>query len=104
LAAAGFLLSGVGDAPATDATTIRFAEGNESAAELVAAHLVGPSVLTPDAAVEGVLLVMGHDWKGVSETAKEPPPTTTTSAAPDATTTTSAEPATTATAAPAPAC
>jgi LCP family protein required for cell wall assembly len=98
LAAAGFLLSGVGDASVADATTIRFADGNEAAATLVASHLVGPAVLAPDPAVEGVILVMGRDWKGVSETAKEPPPTTTTTAAPDATTTTAT------TAVPAPTC
>ena len=102
LAAAGFLLSGVGDAPTTDTTTIRFAEGAESAADLVAAHLVGPAVLASDATVDGVVLVMGRDWEGVSETAKQPAATTTTAGAPA--TTTTAAPAATTTAAPAPTC
>ena len=101
LAAAGFVLAGVGDAPATEATTIRVGPGSEAAAELVAAHLVGSAALVPDAAVDGVVLVLGRDWQGVSETAKEPPPTTTTTApaappaAPDGTTTTTAPTTTT---------
>lgn len=81
LAAAGFLLAGLGDAPATDMTTIRFGPGNDAAAALLATHLVGPSQLAADPAVEGIVLVMGRDWQGVSERAKEPPPTSTTVAA-----------------------
>ena len=95
LAAAGFLMAGLGDAAPTETTTIRFGIGNDDAAALVAAHLVGPSQLVAEESVEGVVLVMGRDWQGVSETAKAPPPSSTTTAAPAATTTTEA---------PAPAC
>lgn len=102
LAAAGFLVAGVGDTTPTDATTIRFATGNEDAAALLAAHLAGPSVLVADPGVEGMVLVLGRDWQGVSETAKEPPPTTTPAPAGGSSTTTA--PPTTTTEAPGPTC
>ena len=96
LAAAGFLLAGLGDAPTTDATTIRFGTGNDAAAAVLASHLVGPSQVAADASVEGVVLVMGRDWQGVSATAKDPPPTTTTVAPPgDGPSATTAAPTTT---------
>ena len=88
LAAAGFLIDGVADASApAAATTIRFAEGQEAAAVLVAGRLAGPSALVADPTLFGldVVLVMGRDWTGVSETAAEPPPPST----PESTTTTS---------------
>ena len=87
LAAAGFLIDGVADAAApVAATTIRFAEGQEAAAVLVAGRLAGPSALVADPTLFGldVVLVMGRDWDGVSETATEPPPPST----PESTTTT----------------
>ena len=104
LAAAGFLLAGLGDAPPTDVTTIRFATSNDAAAALLAAHLVGPSQLVADPAIEGVVLVMGRDWMGVSETAKEPPATTTTAVPADAPSTSAPPATTTTTAGPDPAC
>ena len=104
LAAAGFRQDGLGDAPPTDTTTIRFGPGSDAAAALVAAHLVGPSVVVADPAVEGVVLVMGRDWQGVSETAKEPPPTTTTAPPADGSPTTTAAPTTTTTELPHPDC
>ena len=92
LAAAGFLLAGLGDAPVTETTTIRFGTGNDAAAAVLASHLVGPSQVVGDPAVEGVVLVMGRDWQGVSPTAKAPPPSSTTTAAPTEATTTTAPP------------
>lgn len=95
LAAAGFLLDGVAQSATTDATTIRFAPGQEDAAALVTSHLAGPSVLTPDAGLTDVdvALVLGRDWQGVRETVATAPPaeTTTTVAPADSTTTTTGE-------------
>ena len=112
LAAAGFLLAGVGDAPAAaPVTLVRFGAGQEAAAGLVASRLAGPAELQSDPSLVGVdvVLVIGRDWQGVTETATEPPPpTTTTSSGPAPSSTvpasTTAAPTTTTTGPSAPPC
>lgn len=104
LAAAGFLVAGVGDAAPVATTTVRFAPGQEESAALVAGRIAGPSSVVADPSLQevDVVLTLGRDWQAINEQAPEPPPasTTTTSAAPP----TDATGTTTTTKAPVPTC
>lgn len=79
-------------------TTIRYAEGNEAEAHLLALHVAGPVRYETDLALadlDMVLLVTGSDWQGIAPTARDAdevdgPATTTTT-----TTTTTPTPETT---------
>jgi hypothetical protein len=87
LAAAGFSFAGLGDAAErTPTTTIRFGAGQDAAAALVAARLTGGAVLQSDPGLQGVdvVLVIGRDWKGVSEQIETPSSTSTPTSAPSA--------------------
>ena len=93
LAAAGFVVASVENVPDAPArTTLRHGPGARAAAELVQTHLVAKAELVEDAGVGGdLVLALGGDWQGVTETSKAPAPTTTSSTPqptePDATTT-----------------
>jgi len=71
-------------------TTIRYAEGNEAEAQLVARHVAGPVRYEADLALldtDRVVVVTGSDWEGVAPTPKavdavDGPATTTTTTAP----------------------
>ncbi len=103
LAAAGFSVPGIGTSPTKlERTRLRFGTGQEAAAALVAARLVAPPELVADPTIQGVDVVLdiGSDWRGVTESGAATPETTTTGApateeptsAPPATTTTTAAP------------
>lgn len=61
LADAGFDVAGIGNAEATDTTTIRYPPGLEAQAEVLAAQAPGAAELVEDAGVEVVTLVLGTD-------------------------------------------
>ncbi len=69
LRAAGFLVNGTGNAASFqhDATVVEFSSGSEQAAETVAAHVSGSSVLAevPGLAPDEVDLVLGEDFDGL---------------------------------------
>lgn len=70
LAARGFVVTGVGNAPPTDTTTVRHPPGQQAAARLVADQI--PDARTAeDAGVDHLVLVLG---RGVSLDAPPPPP------------------------------
>jgi LCP family protein required for cell wall assembly len=96
LAAAGFAVTGIGDAPRSPTTIIRYGAGQEAAATLVRARVVGPVELRSEPELQGidVVLVVGRDWKGVTEETAAAATTTSTTVA---TTETTAPPSTTTT-------
>ena len=61
-------------------TEVRYRPGDEAKAQLVASHVVGTPTLVADASLPGtdIVLVLGKDFKGISNTPTgEPPPTPT---------------------------
>jgi LCP family protein required for cell wall assembly len=97
LAAAGFAVTGIGDTARSATTVIRYGAGQEAAATLVRARVVGPVELRAEPDLQGidVILVVGRNWQGVVEAAADGGTTTTasTSEVPVTTTTTEAVPA-----------
>jgi len=92
---AGFEGAGTGNSDRSVATTeIRYAEGNEGAAQLVAAYVGGDSKLVADDSVEGadIVLVLGTEFEGISAPAATPAPSAATPAAGTTVTTAASNP------------
>ncbi|MBK9180844.1 MAG: LCP family protein [Acidimicrobiales bacterium] len=77
---AGFTVSGTGDADsyAYERTTIRYAPGQEAAADLLARHLTNGAVLEATSTVNSadVVLILGQDFTTVTQEAAAVPPST----------------------------
>ena len=84
LAQAGFDGAGSGNTDRrVNASQIRYGEGNEGAAQLVAGYVGGDHELVEDDSIEGadVVLVIGGEFEGISVPTAAPAPTTATPAA-----------------------
>ena len=82
LTAVGFDVASTGNASTATQTTISYAPGSEAAADLLARHLTGPSVLVtnPKLGANHLSLVTGTDFTTVMQTARTTTTTTTTTA------------------------
>ncbi len=92
----GFAPGGVGNAPLTDTTTIRYLPDARAQAELVARYLGGVGRLVEDSTLSGVdvTIVIGADWGGIHGKDKAVKPTaTSTTTAPKKSTKPAADPA-----------
>lgn len=77
---ADFAIGGAGDATRLGVvvTEVRYPEGDEAAADLVARWLDGDARVLRDDDVDDVTLVTGESWRGLREEPLPPPDTTTT--------------------------
>ena len=94
LQAAGFSTASPGDADVPlRSTTIRYGEGQEAKARLLARYLASGAVVEPFEGLQGVdvVLVTGDDWQGVLAEPRPADETTTTTTPPETTTTEPAE-------------